>query len=50
MFKAIGTVIVLWYLSQLFTQSFSSADKAISASFHTLEATALVSQKKIERQ
>jgi hypothetical protein len=48
MFRAIGTVIVLYYLSTLFAQSFHAADKAISASFHALEATAVVSQKQIE--
>jgi hypothetical protein len=39
MFRAIGFIIVIWYLSTLFTQSFTSADRAISASFNALEAT-----------
>jgi len=47
MFKAFGVVIILWYLSTLFAQSFSAADSAISASFKTLEATAIVSQEKL---
>lgn len=41
MFRAIGTVIVLWYVSSLFSASFESADRAISATFNALEATAL---------
>lgn len=49
MFKAFGAVIILWYLSTLFAQSFSAADKAISASFQTLEAAALVSQKQLKQ-
>jgi hypothetical protein len=40
MFKAIGFVIMVWYLSTLFSQSFASADRAISATFNALEATA----------
>lgn len=50
MFKAIGAVIILWYLSTLFAQSFSAADKAISASFNTLEVAAVISQKQFEQQ
>jgi hypothetical protein len=50
MFKAFGVVIILWYLSSLFAQSFSSADKAISASFNTLEIAAVVSQKQLSEQ
>lgn len=45
MFRAIGFVIVLWYLSTLFAQTFKSADSALSASFQTLEASAIAGQK-----
>ncbi len=48
MFRAIGFVIILWYVSQLFTQSFSSLDSALSESFETLEVAAVVSRKHIE--
>ncbi len=45
MFRAFGFVIVLWYLSTLFAQTFKSADSALSASFGTLEASAIAGQK-----
>ena len=44
MFRAIGVVIVLWYLSSLFSQSFTSADSAFSATFHALESAAVASE------
>lgn len=50
MFRAFGTVIVLWYLSTLFVNSFSALDAALSASFKTLEATAIVSREHITNQ
>ncbi|QQR65248.1 hypothetical protein IPH92_01555 [Candidatus Kaiserbacteria bacterium] len=46
MFRAIGFVIILWYISSLFSQTFSSADSALSASFGLLEATATASQQR----
>ena len=48
MFRSIGVVIVLWYLSSLFSQSFSSADSAFSASFQALESAAVASEKRFE--
>ena len=45
MFKALGTVILLWYCSVLFSQTFRSADNALSASFQTLEVAAVAGQK-----
>ena len=48
MLRAIGVVLVLWYLSQLFAQSFTSLDSALSATFETLEAAAKASEKRIE--
>lgn len=39
MFRAIGAVIVLYYLSTLFSQSFIAADAAMSASFYALESS-----------
>lgn len=48
MFRAFGTVIVLWYLSTLFVQSFNSFDDALSASFETLEAAAVVSREHLK--
>jgi hypothetical protein len=48
MFRAIGVVIILWYVSHLFTQSFLSLDSALSESFETLEVAAVASRKHIE--
>jgi len=45
MFKAIGVVIILWYISSLFSQTFSSMDSAFSATFHTIEVAAVASEK-----
>lgn len=44
MFRAIGVVIILWYLSSLFTHTFRSADSAFSATFKALEAAAKKSE------
>lgn len=40
MFKSIGMILVIWYLSSLFSASFDAADRAITATFNALEATA----------
>jgi hypothetical protein len=48
MLRAIGVVLILWYLSQLFAQSFDSLDSALSATFETLEAAAHASKERIE--
>ncbi len=45
MFRAIGVVIVLWYVSSLFANSFAAADRAFSATFRTLEIAAISSEK-----
>jgi len=45
MFKSIGVVIVLMYLSSLFSQTFSAVDDALTASFKALETVAVSSQK-----
>ncbi len=47
MFRSIGLVIVLWYISSLFSQTFSAMDNAFTASFNTLEAVAISSQKEL---
>lgn len=49
MFRALGVVMVLWYLSAQFTQTFRALDNALSASLETLEATAVASQKKVAK-
>lgn len=48
MFKAIGVILILWYLSHLFTSSFASLDSALSATFETMEAAAIASRDRIE--
>jgi hypothetical protein len=48
MFRAIGFVIMLWYVSQLFTQSFAALDNAGKAAFETFEAAAIVSRSHLE--
>lgn len=48
MFRAIGVVIILWYLSHQFTQSFVAFDHAGKAVFEAVEAAAVASQQKIE--
>lgn len=48
MFRAIGIVIILWYVSQFFSESIAAADKAGRATFNALEAAALASQHTLE--
>lgn len=39
----------MWYLSTLFSQTFSSADSALSASFKAIEAAAIQSQNQMSK-
>lgn len=48
MFRAIGIVIILWYVSQFFSQSITAADHAGRATFEALEAAAKASQRTFE--
>jgi Mg2+/Co2+ transporter CorB len=48
MFRAIGTVIVLLVLSNLFSNSFVALDSAATESFKALEAAAIASQNQLE--
>lgn len=48
MFRAIGFVIMLWYVSQLFSQSIAALDTAGKATFETLEAAAIVSRNHLD--
>lgn len=48
MFRAIGVVIVLWYVSHVFVQSFYAADVAGKATFEALEAAAVSTRKNFE--
>ncbi len=49
MFKAFGTVIVLYALSSFFTTAFASFENALVAVFATVETAADVSTEQIER-
>ncbi len=48
MFRALGFVIGLWFVSHLFTQSFGAADNAFKAVFEALEALAVASAQNFE--
>ncbi len=48
MFRAIGFVIMLWYVSQLFSQSIVALDNAGKATFETIEAAAIVSRSNLD--
>jgi hypothetical protein len=48
MFHAIGIVIIIWYLSNQFTQSFVAFDHAGKAVFETVETAAIVSRTKLK--
>ena len=49
MFRAIGVVIILWYLSSLFSNSFIALDRTLTASLGALETAAIVSQNQFEK-
>jgi hypothetical protein len=48
MFRALGVILVLWYLSHAFTESFHAFDRALRATFETLEAAAIASRESME--
>lgn len=49
MFRAIGILILLWGLSNLFSSSFAALDRAATESFKTLETAAIVSQSELQK-
>ncbi len=48
MFRAIGVILILWYLSHTFTQSFLAFDRAVTTAFETFEAVAVASRDDFE--
>ena len=48
MFRAIGVILILWYLSHVFSQSFVAMDSAGRATFKALEAAAIQAEQKFE--
>ena len=49
MFRSLGTILIIWYLSTLFTGSFKALDSAVSATLSTLEVVANVSKAELVR-
>lgn len=49
MLRAIGLIIVLWYTSILFSESFSALDAAGKATFEAIEAAAEASKSSFTR-
>jgi hypothetical protein len=47
MLKAVGTVIVLYAITQMMSSSFNAFEGALSATFKTIEVAALVSQAQL---
>ncbi|MFT7506889.1 MAG: hypothetical protein ACI92I_000025 [Acidimicrobiales bacterium] len=50
MFRAIGTVIVLYAITQMMSSSFGAFERAATAAFEAVEAAAIVSKVQIEQQ
>lgn len=48
MFRAVGIILVLWYLSHQFTASFAALDEALTASLKTIEVAAETSRTQLE--
>lgn len=47
MFRAIGVILVLWYLSQLFSHSFNQLDTTTTALLHLAERTAVTAEERV---
>lgn len=50
MFRALGLILVIWYLSTLFSKSFGAFDDAMTATFKTIESAAAVSQTNLHSE
>lgn len=48
MFRAIGVVIIIWYVSSLFNSSFVALDRALTATFETVEIAADLSKLQLK--
>ena len=49
MFKSIGTILVLYAITQMMSQSFNAFENAVVATFETVETAAQVSKTQIEK-
>lgn len=50
MFRAIGFLIILWGVSLYFGSSIRAFDRAVTATFNTIESTAILTQIQIEER
>ena len=50
MFRAIGYLLLIWGVSIMLADAFSSFERAMVATFDTVETAALVSKTQIEKQ
>lgn len=48
MFRAFGVVIVLWYVSHLFTQSFAELDRTGTAVLRLAEHVAVTANQRVQ--
>lgn len=48
MFRAIGVVLILWYLSHQFSQSYHALDRALTATLETVEVAAETSREHLK--
>ncbi len=49
MFRAIGIVLIIWFLSTQFSSTFSALDNAATATLNTVETAAILSQENMEK-
>ena len=50
MFRALGLILLIWFLSSLFASSFNAADSAMTATFEAFEAAAKQTEMNIKYQ
>jgi hypothetical protein len=50
MFKAIGTILLLYALSNMFSDSFVAFEEATTATFETIEVAADVSKAELQHR
>lgn len=48
MFRAIGLILLLWFLSNVFATSFDAFNGAMTATFNAVESAAHASEQQLE--
>ena len=48
MFRAIGAILLIWFLSHHFSSSFDAFDGALTATFEAIEMAAEASERQFE--